>query len=123
MNERPEIVKAKVTANTGREEAFQNTTLRPIIKLKHDLFIAYTKEYIANKKQDFLLLGSDKKIAYLNSCFEQDNTLRAELRGMVMGQFTVDEYASYRSMSKAINKRIINIIKERMLDHIEALSH
>jgi hypothetical protein len=26
-------------------------------------------------------------------------------------------------MSKAINKRIINIIKERMLDHIEVLSH
>jgi hypothetical protein len=123
MNQRPEIAKAKVTVDTGKEEAFQNTTLRPIIKMKHDLLIAYTKEYITNKKQDFTLLGSEKKLIYLSSCFEQDNTLRSELRGMVIGQFTVDEYDSYGPMSKAINKRIINIIKERMLDHIEVLSH
>ncbi|MFT4737209.1 MAG: hypothetical protein ACI8QD_002477 [Cyclobacteriaceae bacterium] len=123
MEQRPAIPKAKVTTDTGQEEAFQNTVLRPIIKMKHDLLTAHTKHYIANKKQDFALLSLEKKLIYVTSCFEQDQTLRSELRGMVIGQYTVEEYENYGQMSNALNKRIINIIKERMVDHINILSH
>ncbi|MFT6866001.1 MAG: hypothetical protein ACJA08_000828 [Cyclobacteriaceae bacterium] len=122
MKHRPVIEKAKVTIDTSLEEAFQNKTLRPIIKMKHDLLIKYTKNYIANKKHDFALLNLEKQLNYVSSCFEQDHRLRNELRGMVIGQYTVDEYVSYCQISKAINKRIVNIIKERMIDHIDVLS-
>jgi hypothetical protein len=123
MNHRPEIVQAKVTEDTSQEEAFQNSVLRPIIKMKHDLLVAYTKYYIANNKFDFDLLNQEKKIHYLNACFDQDHTLRSEFRGMIIGQFTVDEYAAYCQMIKAINKRMLTIIKTRMIDHLDLLGH
>ncbi len=122
MNERPVITKAIVTTDTSPEEAFQNTVLRPIIKMKHDLLIAYTRNYLAHKKHDFALLNQEKKVNYLTSCFEQDQTLRSELRGLVIGQFSVDEYERYCQISNATNKRIMNIIKERMIDYVELFS-
>ncbi len=91
--------------------------------MKHDLLIACTKRYIATKKPDFSLLNTEKKLHYVNSCFEQDHALRSELRGVIIGQFTLQEYERYSAMSNAINKRIVNIIKERMLDHLKFLSN
>lgn len=123
MIQRPAIPQAKVSSDTSSEEAFQNTVLRPIIKMKHDLFIAHTKHYLANKKHDFKLLNQEKKLLYIITCFEQDQSFRNELRGMIIGQFSVDEYEEYTVMSKAIHKRMVNIIKERMIDHLDALSH
>ena len=38
--------------NKSIEEEFQNETLRPIIKLQHDLLIAFFKEYISTKKKN-----------------------------------------------------------------------
>ncbi len=121
MEQRPVIPKAKVNAETSLEETFQNEVLRPIIKMKHDLIIAYTKHILA-KKYDYFSLNQEQKLKYLNSCIEQNQMLRSELRGVVIGQFTVDEFERYSKMISAINKRIMNIIKERMIDHLEVLS-
>ncbi len=112
-----------MNADTSQEESFQNTVLRPIIKMQHDLLIAYTKQYIASKKHDFILLNLEKKLQYISSCLEQDQSFRAELRGIVIGQFSVDEYGQYCLMSNAINKRMLSIIKERMIDHVVFLTH
>jgi hypothetical protein len=122
MRDRPTIDRAKVNRDTSTEEAFQNTTVRPIIKMKHGLLIAYTRQCIARKKKDFTLLSLEKKLQYVSSCFEQDQAFRCELRGVIIGQFTVEEYNQYIPISSAINKRIINIIKERMIDHMVFLT-
>lgn len=91
--------------------------------MKHDLLIAYTKHYIADKNQHFALLNLEKKLNYVRSCFEQDQVLRSELRGIIIGQFTTDEFDRYSPMSTAINRRIVTIIKERMIDHVEVFSN
>jgi hypothetical protein len=123
MKQRPVIARAKVSTDTSQEESFQNTVLRPIIKMQHDLLIAYTKQYIASKKHDFILLNLEKKLQYISSCLEHDRSFRAELRGIVIGQFSVEEYGQYCLMSNAINKRMLSIIKERMIDHVVFLTH
>lgn len=122
MEERPIIPTAKVNADTRPEEVFQNAVLRPIIKMTHDLLIAHTRYYLAQKKHDFAFLNPEKKLKYVISCFERDQTLRSELRGLIMGHFTVIEYGEYTQMRNAINKRMLTIIKERMMDHIAILS-
>jgi len=38
---------------------------------------------------------------------------------MVIGQFTVEEYAIYIQNSSTLNKRMMNIVKERLLDSIQ----
>lgn len=123
MEKRPVIPKAKVNTETSQEESFQNTVLRPIVKMKHDLLIKYMKHYIINKNQDFTLLNQEKKLQYLSSCFEKDQTLRSELRGLIIGHFTVEEYERYSEINNAINKRIANIIKERMIDYLDTISN
>ncbi len=116
------IVKAKVSSDTSQVEAFQNTVLRHIIKMKHDLLIVIPKHY-NKKKKDFTSLNLENQLKYINACFERDQTFRCELRGVVIGQFTVDEYEMYAVINNAINKRILNIIKERMFDHMDVLIH
>ena len=43
---RPIISSALVKDNMSEDERFQNKTLRPIIKLQNDLFLAVFKNYI-----------------------------------------------------------------------------
>ena len=50
LNLRPEILSAKLSENMSSEERFQNTTLRPIIKLQQDLLILVFKNYINKHK-------------------------------------------------------------------------
>ena len=43
---RPQILGINTLLNISIEEDFQNTTLRPIIKLQHDLLVVYFKEHL-----------------------------------------------------------------------------
>lgn len=108
-------------SQTSEEEVFQNTVLRPIIKMKHDLLIAHVRYYFANKKQDLSSADVHKKLKAVSTSLEQDNTLRTEVRGIIIGHFNVEEYEKFSQMTKALNKRILNIVKERMLDHLDLL--
>ncbi|MEQ9301352.1 MAG: hypothetical protein RIF33_22430 [Cyclobacteriaceae bacterium] len=121
-NTRPIITTLLVTADMSAEETFQNSTLRPIIKMKHDLFIDYLLDYLAAKKNPLSSLGREKGILYLESVFQQDRNLRSELRGVVLSHLTTEEYHQYVDIKSEMNKRIINIIKNRMVDHIDLLS-
>ena len=53
INRRPIIEKAIISENMTTIEKFQNTTLRPIIKMKHDLLIAYFEYYLTINTIDF----------------------------------------------------------------------
>lgn len=121
-NTRPTITTLQITADMSAEEMFQNSTLRPIVKMKHDLIIDYLLDYLAAKKNPLSGLGREKGILYIASAFQQDRNLRSELRGVVLGHLTTEEYHLYVEMKSEINKRIINIIKNRMVDHIDLLS-
>jgi hypothetical protein len=44
---------------------------------------------------------------------------RNSLKGMVIGQFTIEEYELYIINSSALNKRMMNIVKERLLSSIQ----
>ena len=44
---------------------------------------------------------------------------RNSLKGMIIGQFTVEEYLLYIENSSALNKRMMNIVKQRLLNNIQ----
>ncbi|MUU77135.1 glyoxalase [Winogradskyella endarachnes] len=116
---RPQILSAKVHDATSAEEAFQNKTLRPIIKLQHDLIIAVFKNYIRKHKNVFYSLSLEDQLKYISNAIQKDIKFRNSLKGMVIGQFTVDEYELYIKNSSALNKRLTNIIKERLIHSIQ----
>jgi hypothetical protein len=116
---RPTISSAKLYDTMSAEERFQNETLRPIIKLQHDLFIAVFKNYIAKRKNVFYELTLPKRLAYIEHAIHKDMKFRNSLKGMIIGQFTVEEYALYIQNSSALNKRMMNIVRERLVNSVQ----
>ncbi|SDH60030.1 glyoxalase [Winogradskyella thalassocola] len=116
---RPEISSAKIHDETSTEEAFQNKTLRPIIKLQHNLLIAVFKNYIVKHKNVFSDLSLEKQINYISNAIQKDIKFRNALKGMIIGQFTVEEYELYIQNSSALNKRMMTIVKERLIQSIQ----
>ena len=121
LNIRPDILTATLNKNMSNDEHFQNVTARPIIKLQHDLFIEVFKNYIAKHKNVFYELSLENKLNYIENAIHKDMKFRNSVKGMIIGQFTTDEYLLYIQNSSALNKRMMNIVKERLLSHIQAV--
>jgi hypothetical protein len=116
---RPIIASAKIYDSMTADELFQNKALRPIIKMQNDLFVAVFNNYIVKRKNVFYDLTLQKQIDYIDNAIHKDMKLRNSLKGMVIGQFTVEEYELYIQNSSALNKRMMNIVKERLVSNIQ----
>lgn len=118
---RPEIPSAKVTANMSSDEQFQNKTLRPIAKLQDLLLIEVFKNYIFKHKNTFYGFSIEKRIQFIENAVQRDIKFRNGLKGIIIGQFTIEEYGSYIQNSSSLNKRMMNIVKERLINNIQLL--
>ncbi|NRB82905.1 MAG: glyoxalase [Winogradskyella sp.] len=116
---RPEIPSAKIFDAMSADELFQNKTLRPIIKMQHDLFIAVFNNYIRKRKNVFYDLNIEKQLAYVDNAIHKDMKFRNSVKGMIIGQFTTEEYELYITNSSALNKRMMNIVKERIISSLQ----
>lgn len=101
------------------EEVFQNTTLRPILKLQNKLLIAIVKNAIESMKIEFDNISNEKKKAVIDNLIKKEASLRNTLKGTIIGWFTIDEYQYYRQHSSVIDKRIMVMIIERINSQIE----
>lgn len=111
---RPTIKEISTTLNKTVEERFQNETLRPIIKLQHDLLLAYFQAYLIKINSQFEQLSQLKKKQFVSSLFKQDNTFKSELKGIIIGHFTTKEFALYYDRRSELNKRILAILEQRI---------
>ena len=116
---RPEIPSARISEDMCSDERFQNYTLRPIIKLQNPLFLSVFANYVAKYKNSFHTLTIEKRMAFVENAIHRDIKFRNSLKGMVIGQFTVEEYEIYIQNSSALNKRMMNIVIERLKDQIQ----
>ncbi len=115
---RPNIPAIGSQENALPEERFQNETLRPIIKMQHRLLVAYFRNYLVKTKLDFDGLSEFKKKEVISKVFSKDNQFKTELRGMIIGHLTTEEYQIYLGMSSTLNKRIGNMLQERLISTI-----
>lgn len=115
---RPEISSIKVMANMSAEEYFQNKTLRPVVKLQRDILLAAFKNYINKHKNVFYDLSVEKKLDYIENAIQKDIKFRNSLKGMILGQFSLPEFEDYIKNSSALNKRMMDIVKERLKDNL-----
>ena len=115
---RPVIDSINRFENKSEQEQFQNDTLRPIIKLQHLLLVEYFKEYLLVKKCKFTELNELKQLAFIKAAFLRDNSFKAELKGLIIGQFTVEEFSLYSKYKSDFNKRILTMIEQRILSVI-----
>jgi hypothetical protein len=120
---RPEIPSATVTIQTSADERFQNLTLRPVIKLQNDLFIEVFKNYIRKHKNAFYELSVEKKMLFIENAIQKDIKFRNSLKGMVIGQFTIEEYDMYIQNSSALNKRMMNLVIDRLKEQVQLFEY
>ncbi len=118
---RPKISSATINDTMSNDERFQNLVIRPIVKLQSDLFNEVFKNYANKHKGTFYDLSIEKRIGYIENAIQKDIKFRNSLKGIVIGLFTVDEYKLYIQNSSALNKRMMQIVKERLISNIQLL--
>ena len=120
---RPEIPSAKITSNMSADECFQNKTLRPVAKLQNDLLLAVFRNYVAKHKNVFYDLTIEKRLDYIENAIHKDMKFRNSLKGIIIGQFTLKEFETYIQNSSALNKRMMDIVKERLKSNVQLLEY
>lgn len=107
-----------INENSSSEEKFQNQTLRPILKFQNDLFIEVFKNYAVKQKGVFFTLSPEKKMQYIENVIQRDIKFRNSLKGIVIGLFTLEEYQDYILNSSNLNKRMMNLLIERLKSQV-----
>ena len=110
-----------ILPQSSKEEIFQNQTLRPILKLQNELFLESFINYINKSKSDFYSFSTEKKMTFIDNAIHKDIKFRNALKGMVMGLFTVEEFRDYIQNSSSLNKRMMNLLIERLKDQVQLL--
>lgn len=121
LNLRPIIPNAVIYDSMSKDERFQNTTLRPVIKLQSELLVEAFKNYANKHKGVFYSLSLPRKMDYIENVVQKDMKFRNSLKGMIIGQFTIEEYLTYTDNSSALNKRMMKMVIERLKDQLQLL--
>lgn len=116
---RPEALSTTLNDNMSDDERFQNLVLRPVVKFQKELLIEVFKNYVVKHKSVFYDLLLDNRIHYIENSIQRDMKFRNSLKGIIIGQFTVEEYLIYIKNSSALNKRMMRIVKECLLENIQ----
>tara|TARA_Y100000815_G_scaffold155258_1_gene141011 strand:+ start:5175 stop:5612 length:438 start_codon:yes stop_codon:yes gene_type:complete len=106
---------------SSAEEIFQNKTIRPILKFQNDIFIASFRNYVNKHKTDFYSLSIEKKLLFIENAIQKDIKFRNALKGMVIAMFTIEEFEEYIKNSSNLNKRMMNLLIERLKDQVQLL--
>jgi len=130
MDQRDKLIKelrgeslGESNIQSSSEELFQNEVIRPILKLQNDLFIASFLNYISKYKRDFYTKSVESKLAIIENAIQKDIKFRNALKGMIIALFTTDEYALYIQNSSNLNKRMMNLLIERLKSQVQLFDH
>lgn len=111
---RAEIPSISDVSGKSSAEAFQNTVLRPIIKTLHEIIITHFESLPKVCKAGISELNSEERDKLIRAIFLKDHRFKAEIKGMVLGGMTLDEYTSYLLDASEYNKRIFSMVEERV---------
>ena len=118
---RPQIKKHQTFDTMSAEERFQNSTLRPVLKLQNPLLLASFVNYATKHKCVFFDIPAEKKMSYIENAIHKDQKFRNVLKGLIIGQFTMEEYMTYTQNSSKLNKRMMNLVITRLQDQLQFL--
>jgi len=108
-----------VTSQSSSDEIFQNQVLRAMLKLQNGLLRDVFRSYISKYKNDFYAYSVEKKLAYIENSIQKDIKFRNSLKGIVIGLFTIAEYNEYIKNSSSLNKRMMNMLIERLKNQVQ----
>jgi hypothetical protein len=104
------------TEATSSIEQFQNEVLRPIIKFQHDWLMTWA---IGLPQWKMLCSFNGKKedsFIRINDYFSKQQDKKGIIIGAITGLMTVEELTIYQATEKEVNKRIIQMVVQRLTD-------
>ena len=119
---RPTIAAAVVNDTMTAEERFQNQTLRPILKGQNSLLLSVFRLHIKLRKNTFSEKSEQEQHQYIAQALQKDTSLRGMLKGLVIGQFTEDEFLRYAPATRTLDRRMLQLIAQRLRSQLPALA-
>ena len=111
------VLKNLINSNSTDIERFQNQVIRPIIKMQNNLLTVFFKNYIKNRKIEFDRLKSEDQENKIKTILTKDINFKNILIGSIVGHFDENEIEIYLKSTSELNKRIIQIVKQRLIDN------
>ncbi|GAB3549935.1 glyoxalase [Spirosoma fluminis] len=99
-------------------EQFQNQTLRPILKLLDSSLQTMWLHHVPKRKTPYERFNQKEKLAHIEQAVRQDTKLRLTLIGMVLGQFTADEWQAFIAEEAELTRRLIALLIQRLQSHV-----
>ncbi|TCI84658.1 glyoxalase [Tenacibaculum sp. M341] len=109
-------------SSVQEEENFQNTTLRPILKLQNDLIMSVFLHFCKKQKIVMSKIAKEHFQQEVTALIKKNAVLRNQLLGIIIGQFTQEEFAIYVEKDTEFNKRILSMMGKRIYDNQQELS-
>ena len=100
------------------EEAFQNQTIRPILKFQNELLLAIYAEHVMKHKGIFYQLTIPKRLEFIKESLQKDALLKQTLIGTILGLFTLEEFQIYLIQEKELKRRISDMLIQRFQDQV-----
>ena len=126
MNERSTLITSirpvvnSIPSNDVESEIhFQNEILRPVLKLQNELLIEVLRHYFFKHKNTFYTLPLEKRFLFIENAVQKDVKFRNALKGMIIGQFSVEEYLLYKKNASKLNKRMMQMLIQRYHSQIQ----
>ncbi|MEQ8706802.1 MAG: hypothetical protein RIC19_22910 [Phaeodactylibacter sp.] len=113
---RPEVPTKDIESTAA--ERFQNVTLRPVLKLQNTLLQAVFLHMMDKRKVPFLKQAPKAQAAQIDHSISKDKRLRFQLLGVVIGQFTTGEYATFLQFEQEAVRRIFTMMAQRLKDEL-----
>jgi hypothetical protein len=111
------VLKNLINSNTSDLERFQNEVIRPIIKMQNNFLVVLFEDYLKNRKIEFYILKYEDQENKINTILTKDINFKNILLGSIVGHFDENEIKVYLKSTSELNKRIIQMIKQRLLDN------
>lgn len=103
---------------TNLVEKFQNTSLRPILKLQNDILLKIFQQYIKKRKGVFYKMNISDQKRYIEHSIKTDSKLKNFVLGIIVGHFTIEEMTFHQNNESEVNRRISTMLIQRLQSQI-----
>ncbi|WP_426058741.1 hypothetical protein [Hymenobacter sp. B1770] len=103
-------------AEPGTVGAFLHATLRPVLKLQNQLLLAIVADFVFDHHIPLAKASTTDQQRLLAELLARNTKLRYTVVGLVSGVFSAEEYAFYRQHRSELNRRLLELVQQRVLD-------
>lgn len=99
--------------------SFQNESIRPILKFQNDLIQKQFEAYCVQRKTNLTTLDTEAISDFVHKSLTTDQLLKSFYLGLICALFKSEEFDFYLSRKREINKRIIAMLIQRIISHVQ----